>query len=658
PEEISKAEKNETAHSESFSDKMSTFGQCFLGQEIFPNHPKDMPQNDLFIAEFVVVMDSDESEDDVMHKNNQTLSFEEESYKISRAPLQAAEEPGATLPEVNVNEIHIPEAHESEFLRDVNLEEKELQLHSTIPSAAPIEYKPKLAALRCGNERLNNKKPLIHCISEEQEYIFISAPCNIYDEIPLKGKTSMYNNTGLSESINFLSTARVNTDNNLMKTSNLQNMVEIQEPVSEKGSITSHGREQTLSSFPIKIIRHPLCSSPSPLHSPFYGSSSTICSLSESCNPISPAPSCEVFSPASSRLSLLTSLLKFNRPFHGSQQSLHLSQRYLASQQENTCPFLQKSVLQSTIPRKSFSCFSLNSKQEPEARDFYRQAKATPSISESNILQVDCSFYQKPLNFSASDMTHTTIWKSPITDKFTPSDCKENIPPYILKPPLNKSSNIRKQTKGEILSPSLHLNMAHSTPNLTHQGQTIHQLQKYTLFVDKEMPASYTSPNNSIVQSSEAAYLPNSTSLPLNTVEKLNVSQSMTSHILPNHKLFSNALPLKETARKYEPIYTSPVSLSRSSEFLSLSQCSQNEKLYRIKPNYKVFAAVPTNTLLLDQKALDEPQTNEAIAALDEKMETHCEMYSPAQLRQQTEEICAVIDEVLHDPLPLVIVIK
>ncbi|CAJ0916336.1 unnamed protein product, partial [Ranitomeya imitator] len=47
--------------------------------------------------------------------------------------------------------------------------------------------------------------------------------------------------------------------------------------------------------------------------------------------------------------------------------------------------------------------------------------------------------------------------------------------------------------------------------------------------------------------------------------------------------------------------------LSRSCELpsrSSLSQVSdlQNKKLYKIKSSYKSFAAIPTNTLLLDQK--------------------------------------------------------
>ncbi|XP_030012619.1 muscular LMNA-interacting protein isoform X2 [Sphaeramia orbicularis] len=78
---------------------------------------------------------------------------------------------------------------------------------------------------------------------------------------------------------------------------------------------------------------------------------------------------------------------------------------------------------------------------------------------------------------------------------------------------------------------------------------------------------------------------------------------------------------------------------------------------HKIKSSYKSLAAIPTNTLLLDQQAIDEQiergeggpcdglegsVTSHSLAA-----DTHAEMCSPAQLRQQSEELYAVIDEIL-----------
>ncbi|XP_029451565.1 muscular LMNA-interacting protein isoform X7 [Rhinatrema bivittatum] len=73
---------------------------------------------------------------------------------------------------------------------------------------------------------------------------------------------------------------------------------------------------------------------------------------------------------------------------------------------------------------------------------------------------------------------------------------------------------------------------------------------------------------------------------------------------------------------------------------------------YKIKSSYKALAAIPTNTLLLEQKALDDPVKTPYVAEEDTS-ETHSELCSPAQLRQQTDELCAAIDKVLQDPLPM-----
>ncbi|XP_074847262.1 muscular LMNA-interacting protein isoform X19 [Carettochelys insculpta] len=77
----------------------------------------------------------------------------------------------------------------------------------------------------------------------------------------------------------------------------------------------------------------------------------------------------------------------------------------------------------------------------------------------------------------------------------------------------------------------------------------------------------------------------------------------------------------------------------------------KQQQQYKIKTSYKDFAAIPTNTLLMEQKALEEPVKREEVTE-DTTLDTHLKMCSPAQLRQQTEEVCAAIDQVLQDPLP------
>ncbi|XP_022618655.1 muscular LMNA-interacting protein isoform X2 [Seriola dumerili] len=91
---------------------------------------------------------------------------------------------------------------------------------------------------------------------------------------------------------------------------------------------------------------------------------------------------------------------------------------------------------------------------------------------------------------------------------------------------------------------------------------------------------------------------------------------------------------------------------------ISQRQChdtSGRAETHKIKLSYKSLAAIPTNTLLLDQQAIDEQVEREdsPCDTLDRDVEdTHAEMCSPAQLRQQSEELYAVIDEILANSIP------
>ncbi|XP_066534364.1 muscular LMNA-interacting protein [Hoplias malabaricus] len=80
---------------------------------------------------------------------------------------------------------------------------------------------------------------------------------------------------------------------------------------------------------------------------------------------------------------------------------------------------------------------------------------------------------------------------------------------------------------------------------------------------------------------------------------------------------------------------------------------SRNRKPYKIKSAYKAMAAIPTNTLLLEQQAInDDVEKNEASLHASDKdavEDPHAQMSTPAQLRQQSAELYAAIDEVLED---------
>ncbi|CAJ1067513.1 Hypothetical predicted protein [Xyrichtys novacula] len=90
-----------------------------------------------------------------------------------------------------------------------------------------------------------------------------------------------------------------------------------------------------------------------------------------------------------------------------------------------------------------------------------------------------------------------------------------------------------------------------------------------------------------------------------------------------------------------------------------ISDCSDREgkkrKMHKIKQSYKSLAAIPTNTLLLDQQVIDE-QVERGESPWDTPYggvaDTHAEMCSPSQLRQQSAELYATIDEILANSAP------
>ncbi|XP_074532114.1 uncharacterized protein mlip isoform X2 [Halichoeres trimaculatus] len=84
-------------------------------------------------------------------------------------------------------------------------------------------------------------------------------------------------------------------------------------------------------------------------------------------------------------------------------------------------------------------------------------------------------------------------------------------------------------------------------------------------------------------------------------------------------------------------------------------QAGTKPQTHKIKQSYKSLAAIPTNTLLLDQQVIDEQveRGESPYDTLDGGLsDTHAEMCSPSQLRQQSAELYAVIDEILANSIP------
>ncbi|XP_072912810.1 muscular LMNA-interacting protein isoform X2 [Hemitrygon akajei] len=134
--------------------------------------------------------------------------------------------------------------------------------------------------------------------------------------------------------------------------------------------------------------------------------------------------------------------------------------------------------------------------------------------------------------------------------------------------------------------------------------------------------------------------------------DTVNTSAQSAGHFLNP----STHTPLPDPVKPPPPSSPTPRSGTFSpTQFLSRpTETKKPEQQYKIKSSYKVFAAIPTNTLLLDQKAIDEAVNDlgETTTQSTSK-EMHSQfLYEPGSLRQQSEELYATIEQVLEDPLP------
>ncbi|XP_062981122.1 muscular LMNA-interacting protein isoform X2 [Elgaria multicarinata webbii] len=450
-------------------------------------------------------------------------------------------------------------------------------------------------------------------------------------------------------------------------------------------------RFATLSVAPIYITTHLLSPSPKPLSSPLHGSSSTIHSINNPSSQMSSSGNLLISgrrSPLPTRLSLLTALLKSGsspkRPFSPASCPATFSSNSLGS---STLTIDQKFTTPPT-PKKSASNILIRS-DSPSQDDFHLSvfsnlpnhmtlsSKLSPtlrcrSLSPKSHLNARALSPDKlrPLSPTISSYRKTVV--SPLLQSKLPHF---SLPPHVPRKgalsPVHRTREPEKSKKVHTYSPTFTaksypvstpaVNQRHTTisptsekcplsPTFRHSGDQSKEHLPQASAKDPDMHPS--SPSSHWPFSHPAATSPT----PLGCAIKSPAPQ--------NNSVHSSFRACPPSSRPRTPIISqnrsqtmvhSPCSwLSRSRELnspLSFSLPSDSEnKIPKIKTSYKAFAAIPTNTLLLEQKALDEPTKAEGVV---EDGDTHSEICSPAQLRQQTEELCAAIDQVLQDPLSM-----
>ncbi|XP_041872971.1 muscular LMNA-interacting protein isoform X1 [Corvus kubaryi] len=484
---------------------------------------------------------------------------------------------------------------------------------------------------------------------------------------------------------------------------------EIQRSLAQSLSPSSSKRLNALSPLPVHIITHSLCPSPKPLSPPsLYGSSSTICSINEPCSQtLSRGNSAKsgVKSPLPTRLTLLTAILRSGssqqRPLSPascptfSPSSLSSSTFAIDQKFETTPPTPKKSVLSPPIsldsPNKEDYWLSgwaqhllLPSKPHPTPRarslspkkhlpvqslspDFrnslsspvssHRRSVASPDMQSS--LPPPCAPAPSSLAFPTSPSPEGPRYSASRSQGPQKSHRVHTYSPIFTcrSYPLLSSTNL-----SGALSPTLEKHSSPS-PSLLHSPSRSKSDSSQTSV--QEISASSPTPSSiseqwSLPQRHSTPLVPQTSSInshPLQFNSSLVQAnfRSNSSSPRPEHSATSSVLkcrsPISDKSPGTQPSrpreLTSPQSFSLPPDHENIKP-----KQYKIKTSYKAFAAIPTNTLLMEQKALEEP-TKPAGVTEGAALDTHSEMCSPAQLRQQTEELCAVIDQVLQDPLTM-----
>ncbi|XP_054135029.1 muscular LMNA-interacting protein [Melozone crissalis] len=471
----------------------------------------------------------------------------------------------------------------------------------------------------------------------------------------------------------------------------------------------SPSSSKKLSPLPVRIITHSLSPSPKPLSPPsLYGSSSTICSINEPyTQALSRGNSAKsgVKSPLPTRLTLLTAILRSGssqrRPLSPascptfSPSSLSSSTLAIDRKFKTTPPTPKKSLSSPPIrpdsPSKEDYWLSgwaqhlpLPSKPHPTPQARSLSPKKPPPVQS---LSPDCrNSLSSPLSSHRRSIASPDLQSSlrppsapaPSSIAYPTSPSPEGLGCSASRSRAPQESQ-RVHTYSPIFTCRSYPLLASTCPSGALSPPSERQSSPSPCFLHSPSRSGSDSPQTSVHEISASSPTPsgiskqwplprphctplvpqtgsiNSHPLLLNSSLVQANFRSNSSSPRPEHSATSSVLKCRSPISDKAPgtLPSRPRELTSPQSF-SLPPGHENfkPKQYKIKTSYKAFAAIPTNTLLMEQKALEEP-TKPAGATEGTALDTHSEMCSPSQLRQQTEELCAVIDQVLQDPLTM-----
>ncbi|XP_036622805.1 muscular LMNA-interacting protein isoform X2 [Trichosurus vulpecula] len=460
---------------------------------------------------------------------------------------------------------------------------------------------------------------------------------------------------------------------------------------SESQSFTAQGlpattpKSDSSSYIPVRIITHSLSPSPKPLNSTFYGSSSTLCSQASSSGNLAKSG---VKSPIPTRLSLLTAILKSSPP-HGRPFSPASCPTFSSNSLTSSTLTLDQKVKRTPpTPKKSYSSFSLREESpdlgEHQPTEVPHQSIHSPFFTKISPASQEAPLsHKKPLSSSQLSPKLGRAPSPPISpkrnmvspqsqSKIVNSSTLPPIPPCSSAVSINKN-NHEADSKGlapekpkrfhtySSTSPSsilcslsdpasqrnpLSFSNEYSFPTTPLHPTCQSKVASSQLLAKEKNFISATSPSISIPSSLShpnlGSSIPPADNINSHTVQKI-------SSLHPNYRV--STLPIRPTmppettvtyARSPVSSLAPPISLTRTKESTSLQPLSlpsdpenKKSKQYKIKSSYKAFAAIPTNTILLEQKALDEPAKSERITK-DSTLDSHleCPSDSPSSSMQ------------------------
>ncbi|XP_020954196.1 muscular LMNA-interacting protein isoform X20 [Sus scrofa] len=675
------------------TDPLEVEGKTTQGRGFKANEPQGMQQSDLFKAEYVFIVDSEGEEEATTSKSEQgpPRGMSTTAARPTSLAISSSLASDSVRPKTRGADLQAP-SH-PEMPHGMAPQQK----HGQKTPPAPVNLSEASVLEEIHTRRLDVTGALVE---ETATYFQTSAHSAPFSASKGVFSTSQFpHSTQLSGSpLSHPSAAQQKpglTSEALKKTTAVTSPVLSPSESPRTSSSPASGaslKSNSASYIPVRIITHSLCPSPKPFPSLFHGSSSTVCSHVSSSGNLSKSG---VKSPVPSRLSLLTAILKSN-PSHQRPLSPASCPTFtLNSLTSSTLALDQKVKQTSPTPKKSLSSCSLRAgspeQRENQVSGLSQQTFLSPfSTKAAPLPQTPSHISSSPVSLNVEKMPSPSSLKSspmlsPLQTSTSSSAGLPPVPPPSsspLSPKGRRDADLRDPGKPRNICPhpSKSASSASSSVSpLTNQRARLSSPEKcyhpspaLSNLINRSKRASAplsgqgqtpSAPPPPSVSSAGSASLPQmgSSSPPFANLptQALQLSPSALHSNLTLPSRFGKSESSISDHRSSVSTPPPPISLTRTKELispcaLSMSTGSENKKpkQYKTKSSYKAFAAIPTNILLLEQKALDEPVKTEGISK-DNTLDPPLELCFPAQLRQQTEEVCATIDKVLQDSLSM-----